>query len=512
MFVKPGLTCGTATSDTRKYPLPLQPANDAGVQGNDPFTPLIRAYQNDKVQIRVLVGSHLATHDFSIPGLNWLAEPSDTNSGFRNTQVMGISEHFEFLFTVPPSKGTGGLTDYPYLANGSDLGMQHGIWGLVRSYDGTGGHQPALPFLPNNPTGSAGPAASGSCPASAPKRTYTVHAITADQLPQKKLVYNTRFNLFNQNGLMYVLDQDLAGVKSGTQPVQPLVLRASAGDCMQVTLINDFTPTAPVFTPSAAADAFGILGPPNKAIFNTKGLFSYHIQPTTSSQAGLNPQLVSADVTNNLGMNAGVNPVQTACLKGTCSQNQVTYEWYAGSLYEPWTGEVGSGAFHPHAVEFGAANLSASDPSEQPFQGLFGALVIEPPGATWTPDDKSNVSATVKPASGNSFAPFREFVAITSDNVGLSISQGGSTVPFSSAESAVNYGAEPWLLRLGNPALKTRAYNTKDLSCGLSDKLVTTFPAGPGPTAHPWAISRLPYLWRTPAARHVFAFSAHRRE
>lgn len=487
MFAKPKLTCtGTPTADPRKYPAPLQPANDAGVQATDPFTPLLRAYQNDKVQVRILVGSHLATHDFSVPGMRWLYEPSDKNSGFRNDQVMGISEHFEYLLTMPPSKGTGGVTDYPYLADGSDLGMQHGIWGLLRSYDGTAGKQPALPFLPSNPSGTAGASAVTACPAGAPKRTYTVHAITADQLPFHKLLYNTRFNLYNNNALVYVLDQDLAGMKSGAVPVQPLVLRANAGDCMEVTLINDFTPSAAVFQPANSVGAFGVLGPINHTIFNTKGLFSYNIQTTTSSQAGLSPQLVTADVTNNLGMNAGVNALQTACAKGTtCTQNQVTYEWYAGALYDPWTGEAGSGAFHPHPVEFGAANLSASDPSQQPFQGLFGALVIEPAGSKWILDANSTVSATVKPDSGAPFDAFREFVAITSDNVGQDITVNKALVPFN-YESAVDYGAEPWVLRLGNnPALKARAFNNFDLSCGLSDKLVTTFPAGQVPATQP---------------------------
>ena len=67
-----------------------------GLQGGDPFTPLLRAYEADKVQVRILVGAHEESHNFNIYGQKWLYERSDPNSGYRNSQSMGISEHFEF--------------------------------------------------------------------------------------------------------------------------------------------------------------------------------------------------------------------------------------------------------------------------------------------------------------------------------------------------------------------------------------------------------------------------------
>src|SRR5205085_6428820 len=82
----------------------------AGMQGPDPFTPLLRAYEGDKVQVRVVVGAHMSPHYFTVNGLNWLFEPgtpndpnakTQNNSGFRATQPMGISEHWEMLFTTP---------------------------------------------------------------------------------------------------------------------------------------------------------------------------------------------------------------------------------------------------------------------------------------------------------------------------------------------------------------------------------------------------------------------------
>ena len=72
------------------------PALTGGLQGGDPFTPMMRAYEADKVQVRILVGAHEESHNFNIHGQKWLYERSDPNSGYRNSQSMGISEHFEF--------------------------------------------------------------------------------------------------------------------------------------------------------------------------------------------------------------------------------------------------------------------------------------------------------------------------------------------------------------------------------------------------------------------------------
>ena len=61
---------------------------------------MLRAYEGDKVQIRTLVGAHMSPHYFTVHGVNWLFEPTDfdaadNTSGYRGTQGMGISEHYE---------------------------------------------------------------------------------------------------------------------------------------------------------------------------------------------------------------------------------------------------------------------------------------------------------------------------------------------------------------------------------------------------------------------------------
>jgi len=91
----------------------------------------LRAYQGDKIQIRNLVGAHMAPHSFHIHGLNWHFEPSLEASGFRSTQGMGISEHYEFLFNLPSTRAN---ADYLYAPTSDENGIQYGNWGLLRGY------------------------------------------------------------------------------------------------------------------------------------------------------------------------------------------------------------------------------------------------------------------------------------------------------------------------------------------------------------------------------------------
>jgi hypothetical protein len=435
------------------------------VDVTDPFTPLLRAYQGDHVQVRLLVGSHLAPHDFSIPGLNWLFEPSFSNSGYRNTQAMGISEHFEVLFTLPP---TAGDADYAYVADSSTNGLQNGVWGLVRAYDAKGVKKPGLPFLPNNPTGSSAKGQVAGCPANAPRHNFKVHAINTDA-NGKALVLklNKRLEVTNPTGMIYVLDSDYDAVKKGDRPAEPLVLRASAGECVHVDLINEFDVNSELFT-QFSVDQNEILGPFGGSPYgDTVPTANYGISLFTSQTAGLHPQLLAYDVTKNDGLNVGRNPVHTVPAQGCAGHCSGVYEWYAGALYGPTTGAGGASTakYAPHAVEFGGTNLLPADLLQQHQQGLYGALVVEPAGSKVTLDEGSNTSATVTPPYGK---PFRDFVLIMNDDM---IDESFASNIKAVTTSAVNYGAEPWTSRYGF-SLGKRAFNLLDQTCGLSDRLV----------------------------------------
>jgi hypothetical protein len=54
-----------------QWPYGIQTAT-RGANKGDPFTPLLRAYEGDKVSVRVQVGAHEEGHNFSINGIRWL--------------------------------------------------------------------------------------------------------------------------------------------------------------------------------------------------------------------------------------------------------------------------------------------------------------------------------------------------------------------------------------------------------------------------------------------------------
>ena len=233
----------------------VQPSFYAPLTGSlgakDPYTPMLRAYENDRVQIRVLVGAHEEGHNFSIHGLKWLFEPSDTNSGWRASQMMGISEHFEFIIPQLIKNPTGSYVDRLYSAGSSTDDYWNGIWGLLRAYTN---NQTDLARTPSNPNGHypVDPGTTGafdfSCPKTAVVRAFDVTAVEAAK-SGFTMSFNSRTDgsygpLTPAYGMMYVRTSDLNGANPpqllAGVPVEPLVLRARAGECIQVTLRNGF--------------------------------------------------------------------------------------------------------------------------------------------------------------------------------------------------------------------------------------------------------------------------------
>jgi hypothetical protein len=453
------------------------PALTGGVQAGDPYTPLLRAYEDDRVQIRILVGAHEEGHNFAVNGVKWLFEPgtpedpaSVNNSGYRNNQMMGISEHYEFI--IPKmAKNAIGAQDYLYTPGQSVDDQWNGLWGIMRAYNST---QPDLQPLPNNPNGH-GPAVSnpgdfnGVCPKTAPVRNFDVTAIPASALPEGTLVYNSRTNqggqLHDPTAIMFVRtgDLDAAGKLSANAPREPLVLRANAGDCINVTLNNKL--------PAVAADLDG---------FNTLPMIVEHFnanQVKPSSEVGLHPQLLHYDVTRSNGINVGLNPVQTAK-----SGNKTTYQWYAGDVVINSTNGIGTA----RPIEYGATNLSSSDPIKHSNKGAIGALIIEPQGATWIEDANSRAQATVTKPDGSSF---REFVLLFQNDVNLRVGAGtGTPLPNVAAEEdaedsghkAFNYRTEPLWKRMGyDPDDSLEETRGVDFTNSLSNSQVGGDPVTP---------------------------------
>ena len=476
----------------------------------DPLTPLMRAYQGDKVQLRVLVGAHVFSHQFNLAGPTWFAEPAWKNSGYRSAQAMGLSEHFELLFNVPSSsapktarKCPDGMSnvncvDYLYSPSFDEGGLANGLWGLFRSYDPTakttGTVDPitkTIMPLPNNPVGPAANVTYATCPANAPQRTFNITAVTAQKalavrspipgtttgqlvlndrpgdrgVPNDNLSVNRPPSSPNRlsTGIMYVRSEDVdaSGLLKKGVPVEPLILRANAGDCINVNLTNAIAPGSDVLK------ANFMLAPPldNPAVYPTK----------VSSFVGLRPQLLSYDAATSTGINIGWNSQGMAdqvAPFGTI--NPIKYQWYAGKIDRAANGSL---IYTP--VEFGALNLFPSDTMFQNINGLFGSMIIEPKGSTWqcgelgslancdpspAPPATTRASATVALPDQTTF---REFSAMISDSM---ISNNNNPSRPIQSNSAVNYRTEPFTFRYADNG-------TLDFSCMLSNQLIQVKPA-----------------------------------
>src|SRR5262249_11419768 len=298
---------------------------------------------------------------------------------------------------------------------------------------------------------SAGPIpAPGSrysvCSKGASVRSFDVSAISAANLPGGTLTYNSRATsvkgtiLGDETGplqdliaIVYVrtsaLDTTIGNLKAGF-PVDPLVLRAAAGDCINLTLRNHL--------PATIADLPGY----NTLPMIVNNFNSNQVRP--SRVVGLHPEMLSLNVLNSDGFNVGLNPAQTVS-----PGNKRSYQWYAGVA---WVDPNSNRIIHT-PVEFGSVALMPADPIKQASKGAVGALIIEPQGSNWTVDPHSRASANITKADATTF---REFVLVLQNNVNMRY---GSNNPVNilareedqedTGQAGVNYRTEPHWFRKG---------------------------------------------------------------
>jgi hypothetical protein len=465
---------GTGLINYRNEPIPLRIANGtvqhADARGDlanvfrsqdelgapihgDPFTPLLEAFEGDTVQIRLIQGAQEEQHVFSLHGGKWLHEPSAKNSGWYNAQALGISEHFEF--EVPPLPAVGNVSggnkdaaDFMYGSFATD-NLWNGMWGILRAYRDT---RPGVTIkkLPNNSDGAVTSSDPGLradfCPAGATQKTLSVEAwLARDLVGADGITYNKKYGLKDPAGIVFVRPEDVAAVKAQTRRLEPLVLRANAGDCVNLKLTNRLPATA--LPDYHAWNLMPMLVPK----FNLN-----HIRP--SNEVSLHPQLLEYDVRTSDGANVGLNDKQTVSPGAS-----KTYRWYAGKVT---VGADGSRTGQP--IEYGAVNLTDyGDIMKHGSHGAGAVLVIEPQGATWTfPDATTYAEAEVKNSAGAFL--FKEFVTVYQDDVkmvGPNSAQGqailglanvnpvrnyvGESDPEDSGMKAFNYRTEPLWARLG---------------------------------------------------------------
>ena len=331
----------------------------------DPATPLVKAYVGDPVSIRVEGGGTNSIHVLNFHGHRWRFQRGDPESSpLRDFVVNGQSEAFSFDF----EPGAGGLSeaagDYLYFSGNMDH-RREGAWGLFRVHDTLATDLQPLPDRPapaqglgfpesvqamngERPPKPLGPGNPGA-PDDAPIRRFDIVAI------DYPIPYDV-FNISDDKGKLFVLAEDVEAVRNGTKATEPLVIRANAGEVVEINLSN--------------ALAVG--------------------------NVGLHASLMQYDVQGSDGSAVGYNPDSTVAPGET-----ISYRWYADQ-------ELGT------VYLYNPANLDDTR------HGLFGALIVEPSGSSWRDPEsggelKSGWRADVFPGDGSE--PYREFAIFFHDGV-----------------------------------------------------------------------------------------------
>ncbi len=515
-----------------------QPTRELG----DPATPILRAYEGDPLYVRLIQGSQEAQHVFAMTDAKWLREPDNPFSGYISAQPLGISEHFEIDVRVSPVATE--RTDALYLGSSIDQ-LWDGMWGLQRSYgrkndDATGEMVPVnapglarlndlpgapVPLPPAPLTTGASELVCGASLADALRFDISVvracdvdvdatHPQGTCGLPgQSGIAYNRRLGMGDPDALLYVrnnregegLSQDednaalLARLRgefaAGERRVEPLVLRAPAGACMEVVVRN--------LLPAQLDDG------PQRRVPGETGTTTMHFadnfmpmildgfnynQYRMSSSVGLSVPLLAKRALNADGANVGANaawldPEGPAERHGNlvppCDRDsdrctgRAMY-WYAGEFRLD-----GQGAADNVPMEFGVLPLSSfADPVKHAAHGLVGALVIGPEGsrvcesrdaAERRADAVSGASRNICDARGDLL--YRDMVLVLQDAVDARVN-GDPVANLSGAEEpddygvkAVNYRSEPlWGRRGGDPSIPFEDRNESDYADVLSSK------------------------------------------
>jgi hypothetical protein len=473
----------------------------SSVVHGDPSTPVFRAYTGDPVIIRSVVGAHEEVHTFGLHGHRWLSEPDNPLSTMSDNQGMALAEWFNFEISggkvvrrsrtaeetrkqaangaengTPKilSGGAGGPGDYRYGSTALD-DQWLGNWGIFRVSAGKVGDLQPLADRKAPSTGStswpalapgqtydsvktAAPTQQSSCPAGAPLRSYAVDAITRD------IVYDPRTGDHDPNGLQYVL----AG--STVRNPGPLFLRANAGDCVQVTLTNKIgtwngNHTGDVPLPASAPFPWG-------------------------RRVGMTVGLVDSDVTRNDGAAVGYNFDSTVAPGGS-----ITYFW----------------SIPPDLGGSTANIIDLGDRRGHVHHGLFGGLLIEPAGSTWTDPvtgapvttaDRADITWT---DSSGVVRRQREFVIAFQDGLNLRTKTGAPIAPASEVDDPYELGNRGINYRTARLATRSKAGSTFAMS-----SLVNGDPATPVFLAHANDPVQLRVLQSSDRGRaHTFVVSGH---
>jgi len=333
----------------------------------DPATPLLETYPGDEMLIRLLDGAHEEQHALNITGMSWQKEIADIYSPIAASQTLGISEAFNLR--IQKYYGSG---DYLYYFGGIDDAWL-GLWGIIRAYDEEKfflkplckGHTKIFP--PQSYPGK-----------DAVIRKYKIAAIQTD------IKYNEHGD-HDPDGLIFVPLEEMNSVLCGRHQPKPLILRANAGDWIEITLYNKFPQDKPI------------------------PYFDYPRVPLDmkhqpSNRVSLNPQFLQYDTINDSGVNVGYNNKEQTVGPGKC----IKYLWHADKEYG------------------GCLLQSFGDLRNHRYHGLFGVIIIEPPAAKWHGDScfKKGTYEEQVAITAPGVESFREFVVLIQNGIRLLDTEG----------------------------------------------------------------------------------------
>lgn len=473
----------------------------------DPFLSPLRAYEGDKVQIRLVQGAQEVQHSFSIHGLNWRREGHNPDAPLVNAQEIGISEHFELQAMEIPNTAQAHV-DHLFHVDSSD-GLWNGAWGMLRVFNGkeiksvergsskqvkytdpgscidANGNRDssktclsiadkrrncslsddrfdrcqlqALPeqkhgkVLAKNPsTGGAG----GGCPAESFNEPggfveFNVEAWQLQDLfnaADVNMPYDRQSGVYDPDALVFIQQKDREQLQQAITAPEILEQYRQGHKALEPLVLR------------AEAGKCLVINLSNKLPAN---------QPLSDVDGdALMPKITSLNVDKGLSNYATVPPSNRVSLHPQLVSFEIdkgdgvmvglnqSDDAQADNLYARPQMTV---SYHWYAgpkenfPNGSVANLTSADIIGQGTHGLVGALVIEPQGASWVEDSDSHLSARVTQGSSR----FREFVVLYQD--GLNLHQNGNIIPdcaicddsYDFGEHAINYRSPAFWQRLG---------------------------------------------------------------
>lgn len=456
-LIEEGIVCPTCKGEEVHH--------DSWVFGDPPDTILPRCYVSDPVRWHVIAGGTKETHIFHLHVQQWLDVMDDPGSELIDSKAIspGSTLTFNIIYGAGSlQKAYGDIIFHCHLYPHFDEGM----WGLQRVHnvyeDGTrkypdGTPIPPLMALPDRPAppaptperpgfplfipgvfGERAPvppigwdrdfsitekeqnalasnAVPGGlfvnpCPEGTRIRKYSVVAI------QRPIIYNEA-GWNDPEGRFYVLEEEEEAVLSGRKKPEPLYLHALAGECIEIKFTNKLPE-------QLGPNAFQVL---------TETVF-----------ASMHVHLVKFDPLSSDGANTGWN-----YFTGAAYGQTVTLRWSADV-------ELRACFFHDHLF----ANSNQ-------LHGLFGGMVIEPPGSvfkdnfTGRPSDHGSQLAIENP-----FIPdFREYNLSVADWIPAYDRRGEPLNPPDRPGMmedigimGFNYASAPFQIRGGDPAYVFSSY------------------------------------------------------